>query len=198
MAPKTQHNADNPPRIVKPPTPEESRDIQSALSVRDRSAAGWIYFVVNATLGEEIGPDAFAVLREMLLLECGSPNDPIETMLIDQLALCHHSIGQLRIRSCAAEQPEIALQYHDAATKLLSEFRRLALALEDFRAKRASRLNAAQDREQTASTNRQPKPQEESLAANSVGASENPPHLKLVSKGVPSWLKDRMSQIPAG
>jgi len=110
-----------------------------ALNLRDMAAAGWLYWITSTTLAEKINPDAFKLYRDIMLHEAGNPSDPIERMLIEQLALAHFSIGQLRIRSCSTESPKMAIAFADAATRLLGELRRCSLALEDYRAKQAAR-----------------------------------------------------------
>ena len=88
----------------------------------------------------EIGTHAFPVYRKRMLAEAGDPSDPIERMLMEQLALAHFSIGKLRIRrSCVVNTPKMALTYSGSATRLLGKFRRCTLATEDFRGKRAAR-----------------------------------------------------------
>jgi hypothetical protein len=121
------------------PSLEAMRTAELALNLRDNAAAGWLYLITNSTLGEKIGPDAFLVFRKLMLEEAGNPTDPIERMLIEQLALAHFSIGQLRIRSCTTDMPKMSLAFSDSATRLLGEFRRCSLALEEYRSKRAAR-----------------------------------------------------------
>lgn len=118
-----------------------------ALNLRDMAAAGWIYWITSTTLSEKINPDAFKLYRDIILHEAGNPTDPIERMLIEQLALAHFSIGQLRIRACATENPKMAIAFSDAATRLLSELRRCSLALEDYRAKQAARAEMSRTEE---------------------------------------------------
>lgn len=118
---------------------QERRLAQLAINLRDNAAAGWLSWVMSSTLGEQVDPDAFLVYRDVLLKEAGDPQDPIERMLIEQLALAHFSIGQMRIRSCSTDSPKMTLAFSDAATRLFSEFRRSVLALEEYRSKRALR-----------------------------------------------------------
>ena len=121
------------------PSREARHTAELALNLRDNAAAGWLYMVTNSTLGEQIGPDAFLVFRKLMLEEAGNPADPVERMLVEQLALAHFSIGQLRVRSCMTDSPKMSLAFCDSATRLLGEFRRCSLALEEYRTKRAAR-----------------------------------------------------------
>ena len=61
------------------------------------------------------------------------PADPIERMMIEQIALAHHKIGELYFRARRANSPEKVKVYHAAITALLGEFRRMALALKSYR-----------------------------------------------------------------
>jgi len=174
-------------------------------NLRDNSAAGWLYWVTNSTLGEQIGPDAFLVFRKLMLEEAGDPADPIERMLIEQLALAHFSIGQLRIRSCATDMPKLSLAFSDSATRLLGEFRRCSLALEEYRSKRAAR------QEKRGSANGKLTPSNDGhghLKASANGKKKYPP-AKMGSNGngkhrhagpvlntngeLPPWVKKRMA-----
>jgi hypothetical protein len=64
-------------------------------------------------------------------------------MLIEQIALAHFHIGRLHLKSCSTAQAPLAVAYADAATRLTAEFRRSALALEDYRAKQIARCQMA-------------------------------------------------------
>ena len=75
----------------------------------------------------------FKVYRDRLLADCGSPTDPIEVMMIEQIALAHMNIGRLQFNSATARSIEAARAYGSMATQLLGEFRRTASALKDYR-----------------------------------------------------------------
>jgi hypothetical protein len=72
---------------------------------------------------------------EQLLQDAGNPKDPIEVMLLEQLALAHFRIGQLHASAGKAQGTEAAKIYNSAAARLLGEFRRTALALRVYRAR---------------------------------------------------------------
>ena len=183
---------------------EAIRNAELALNLRDNAAAGWLYWVTNSTLGEQIGPDAFKLYRDMMLKEAGDPSDPVERMLVEQLALSHFSIGQLRIRSCTTELPKMALAFSDSATRLLGEFRRCSLALEEYRSKRATRT---EKRSSTDVIEKQTGPKSNGHAKPSangngkhgnveVESNGNGKHLVTEANGngdTPAWLKKRMA-----
>jgi hypothetical protein len=72
--------------------------------------------------------------RNKLLADCGSPTDPIEVMLIEQLALAHLNMGLLHCKASNAGSVECATAYSGAASRLMGEFRRSAIALQAYRA----------------------------------------------------------------
>ncbi len=78
---------------------------------------------------------AYKLFRDRLLVECGSPIDPIEIMLIEQLALSHLNTGRLHFKSATADGLEAARTYGALAIALAGEFRRGAMALKAYRAR---------------------------------------------------------------
>ncbi len=76
---------------------------------------------------------AFKLFRDRLLADCGSPADPIEIMMIEQLALAHFNAGLLHCRAANSSSFECAGVYSNAAAHLQAEQRRSALALQAYR-----------------------------------------------------------------
>ncbi len=124
------------------PSPEMIRDAY-ATNLRDMVGPTHLYVAIACSLSDSITPAAFKVYRDRLLQDAGNPTDPIEIMLIEQIAMAHFHIGRLHLRSCSTEHHKLATAYADAATRLLGEFRRCTLALEDFRSKQAARKDRA-------------------------------------------------------
>lgn len=89
----------------------------------------------------DAGPTAFRKYRNRVLADSGNPQDPVERMLLDQLALANFNVGLLQCRAANAPDVADAGVYAQAAARLMGEFRRSALALQVFRA--ASRQLAA-------------------------------------------------------
>ena len=81
----------------------------------------------------QIDAYAFKKYRDRLLADCGNPTDPIEVMMIEQIALAHMNIGRLQFNSATAKSIEAARAYGSMATQLLGEFRRTALAVKSYR-----------------------------------------------------------------
>jgi len=172
---------------------KEARDASHARNLRDMAAPGWLYCVMATTLGETIGPDAFVYFRDLMLKEAGNPSDPIERMLIEQLALAHFSIGQLRIRACTVDNAKLAIAFSDSATRLLGEFRRCSLALEDYRAKQASRSTAD---DSTDSAVHPAHHQTNGYAKPSSNGQKKHADTEVARNGngeMPEWLRKRMA-----
>jgi len=164
--------------------------------VRETAAAAYLYATVHFSLDKSVSLDALKLYREQLLEEAGNPDDPIEIMMIEQLALAHLSIGRLRIYSCAAADVQMITAYGDAATRLLAEFRRCTLALEEYRSKRAARSTAPDRHDKTKRVARERNGQKPPSAN---GSHKKQQHTEVASNGhmedLP-WLKKRMGQCP--
>jgi hypothetical protein len=92
---------------------------------------------MNASLGralQQTDTAAFRLYRNKLLTDCGGPTDPIEVMLIEQLALAHLNMGLLHCKASNSGSVECATAYSGAASRLMGEFRRSAIALQAYRA----------------------------------------------------------------
>ena len=81
-----------------------------------------------------IDQHAYKLYRDHLLADCGSPTDPIEIMIIEQLALAHFNLGLLSCKAANAGKVEAVGVYSGAAARMMGEFRRSALALQAYRA----------------------------------------------------------------
>lgn len=106
---------------------------ESGKVLADLSAAAYLQTIAGKSLGEPAGATGFQAYRDQLMRDSGNPSDPIERMLIEQLALAHHQIGQLHYRASQAISPEAAKVYLGATCRFLAELRRLALALRQYR-----------------------------------------------------------------
>jgi hypothetical protein len=77
---------------------------------------------------------AFRLYRDKLLVDCGDPSDPIEIILVEQVAMAHLITGHLQAKGAHASSIEEVGVYLAAAARLAGELRRTALALQVFRA----------------------------------------------------------------
>jgi hypothetical protein len=78
------------------------------------------------------GSSAYRVFLERLIQDAGNPSDPVQRMMLEQLALAHFRIGQLQVQASHAESNEGVKLYNSAASRLQGEFRRTALALHAY------------------------------------------------------------------
>jgi len=78
---------------------------------------------------------AYKVYLERLVADAGNPTDPVEIMLLEQLALAHFRIGQLHVTASRAQGTEATKILSGATSRMLGEFRRTALALRAYRSR---------------------------------------------------------------
>lgn len=94
---------------------------------------------------------------ERLLEQARQTDDPVEAMMLEQLCLAHHRIASLHARAATATDIKVIEVYSSAAQRLLGEWRRLVLALRDYRTPvqgrsttiihRVEQLNAAESQD---------------------------------------------------
>jgi hypothetical protein len=104
-----------------------------AHNIKHMSGPAYLAATAGYVTGNKIPPEAFRVYLDRLLRDSGNPSDPIERMLIEQIALAHHAIGRHQTRAANAQSPNEGKTYSAAATALLGEFRRLTLTLKKYR-----------------------------------------------------------------
>jgi len=97
------------------------------------ASVSYLYAVASRVVGPNVSPESFVVYLDQILDEAGQPTDPIERMLIEQIAMAHHNIGRLYVRASLAETLDQVNVYNAAAARLLAEFRRATLALKKYR-----------------------------------------------------------------
>lgn len=78
-------------------------------------------------------PKAARRYVEQLLAEAKRTDDPIESMMIQQLVMAHHRVANLYVNAATAKNVDACETYSAMAQRLLAEFRRLALALREYR-----------------------------------------------------------------
>ena len=119
------------------PTPEPAELVDTsehyATHMRETTSAMFICSNMKPVFNELDG-DACRLYRDRLIADCGHPKDPIEVMIIEQLALAHFSNGLMQSRAASAREIEATAAFSNAASRLMAEFRRSALALQAYRA----------------------------------------------------------------
>jgi len=125
----------DPPAVI---SDEERKGLelmkQQAGLLRDFSCGAALTKILEGNFGKTVGPAGYQYYRDQLMRDAGNPADPIERMLIEQLALAYHSIARMHVKAAAAQTPDEAEVYSGAAARLLGEFRRTALCYREFHA----------------------------------------------------------------
>jgi hypothetical protein len=83
---------------------------------------------------DQISSRGYRAYLDRLLRDASNPTDPIEVMLLEQLAMTHFRIAQLHSKAGQAQGIEAEKMFSSAAARLLGEFRRTALAIRVYRA----------------------------------------------------------------
>ena len=95
---------------------------------------------LSVILGEELaGRVGVKLAFEDFLKRAGAPVDPVEQCLLEQYFLAHHRLARLQADASAAKNLEGSKILNAAAVRLLSELRRLALSIRQYRAPLAAR-----------------------------------------------------------
>jgi hypothetical protein len=128
----------DPPPPPPPPSPEERAAAQADL-LRDGYVPAALASVVQLPALIETAGCHRHLAR--LLADAGAAADPVERMLVEQLALTHFTVARLHAHAGDAPTADDAGLYLDAAARLQGEFRRSALALQVYRLGAARRAD---------------------------------------------------------
>jgi hypothetical protein len=110
------------------------REVLEAEADRLASMAGgaFLYATLEPFFRGALDKFSYAAFLQRLVARMG-PSDPLEAMLVEQLALAHHAMGRAHARASAADDPEAAKVYYSAAARLQGEYRLSLLALKSYR-----------------------------------------------------------------
>ena len=122
------HPNDNEGARSEPPRPS---DLQ-ARQLRETASSCYLYGA-SAGVFPAVEAAAYTAYLEQLLKDAGDPGDPIERMLVEQLAQAHHAVGRLYFKASNSETVDAAGVYLVAAARLMNEFRKSTLALKSYR-----------------------------------------------------------------
>jgi len=123
--------ATGPPRSEAPA--DLARHEYYANELRNNSAAIW-HHAALATKIRGVDPQSYILYHERLRADCGGPTDPIEVMLIEEIAQAHACLGLLFAKTSNGGHVEAVGIYAGATARLMAEVRRSALALQAYRA----------------------------------------------------------------
>ena len=78
-----------PRKALSAPRPPQPAPTAQHYAVQLREQAGAVFLYASmAGLFQQMDGDAFKLYRDQLLADSGNPSDPIEIMMIEQIALC--------------------------------------------------------------------------------------------------------------
>jgi hypothetical protein len=92
-----------------------------------------------------VGPSAFRLYLDQMRADTGNSNDPMEEILLEQVALAHFRAGQLVSMAGGADSLEAIDMYNRGATRLMAEVRKTIGAWQDYRLK--ARVLAARSKD---------------------------------------------------
>lgn len=111
---------------------------QQATVIKELSTASVLATCLSKTMGMTLHSGAFKAYLDDVLAAARSSKDPVERMLIEQLVLAHHRIGELQAQAAVADDPQVIDTFNSAAARLMGEFRRTSLALREYRSPTAA------------------------------------------------------------
>jgi hypothetical protein len=114
------------------PAGDLARHEYYADQLRNNSAAVW-HHAAMATKIKGVDPQSYILYHERLRADCGG-TDPIEVMLIEEIAQAHACLGLLFAKTSNGGHVEAVGIYSGAAARVMGEVRRSALALQAYRA----------------------------------------------------------------
>jgi hypothetical protein len=132
-SPPAPQSYEPPPGERTAPTPSQPLERQAELVKR-----GIIPACLVSALGMDqyVGASGYRMYLDHLRRDAGNPSDPIEIMLLEQLAICHLRAAQLQGRAGEAAGMEAIELYNILAARLSAEFRKTALTLQTYRDRR--------------------------------------------------------------
>ena len=144
-APDSQHTvaAALPATTPPPPSPMPpgTRNCAKQAEIDARMVAElMVPGALSVILGEKlVGSVGVKLAMEDFLRRAGAPADPVEQCLLEQYFLAHHRLARLQAEASSAKGLEGSKVLNAAAVRLLSELRRLALSIRQYRTPLAAR-----------------------------------------------------------
>jgi hypothetical protein len=134
---KTVAPVPQPQAPPQPPAPDPRRQAEQRAAHQAEVLNKMVFPTMMSEaveISQYINGSACRIYLERFLVDCGNPTDPVERMMLEQLALAHFRTGQLHAKAGITENAEAVKLLSAAAARLLGEFRRTALALRVYRA----------------------------------------------------------------
>lgn len=144
LTPQVQHPCDqlaaapstSSPAIMPPKLTAQQQAAMDKATIKGNIVRAMAFPAAMASaipISKEVGASGFKLYLDGVVKDAGASADPIERMLIEQLALAHQRVAQLHAQAEEAKSAEVAKVYLTAAIRLTGELRRLALALRQYR-----------------------------------------------------------------
>jgi hypothetical protein len=130
---RAREQAEEERRKAEAPPPDTRTPQEKAEHLRQFTDSFFLQGSMRSPDGPIFDVHTFKAYLDELLKRSGASNDPIEQMLVHQLAQAHFAIGRLHVRSSGSRGPVEAVAYTAAAARLMAEFRRTSLALQAYR-----------------------------------------------------------------
>ena len=134
------------PAAEPPPAPAAPAlsAAEQARRLREVAPAAFLYGTTAAILGEAVDVEGWKAYLDDFLKQLGltAAAGPVARMMVVQLALCHFAVARLHVRAATRTSPAEVAAYHAAVARLMTEFRRTALALKAYAAGSARRAAA--------------------------------------------------------
>jgi hypothetical protein len=117
--------------VKKPEEPKQTLPVaQVAANLKDGPT---ILALRAAGMGSNVPVEGWRLYLDDFVRRAGSPSDPVEKLMVEQLALAHNAICKLYVRAASADDAALSEVCFAALARLLAEFRRLTLALKEYR-----------------------------------------------------------------
>jgi hypothetical protein len=130
---RAQEQVEEERRKAEAPPPDTRTPQEKAEHLRQFTDSFFLQGSMRSPDGPIFDVHTFKVYLDDLLKRSGASSDPIEQMLVHQLAQAHFAIGRLHVRSSGSRGTVEAVAYTAAAARLMAEFRRTSLALQAYR-----------------------------------------------------------------
>jgi len=122
----------------------------------------FLYGILEGYFNSALDKFSYVAFMQNLVKQM-EPANPLEAMLVEQIALSHHALGRAHVRAANANNPEAAKVFYAAAGKLQAEFRHSLLALKTYRATSRPSPRPLADQVQNAPVSGLTKPEAEAV-----------------------------------
>ncbi len=132
-------------QVAQPPAKPFSEPVERSTDELKLMAAPALYLfsLVNGTLNTGNCPDPCIDYLLRFRNNCNTPSDPMEQMLAESVMLAYHALGRLLVASASTTDTDNIVGLSAAASQLMGELRRGALAYQAYRFKARENKRAA-------------------------------------------------------